>query len=279
MTNNPNKIVFNTGSNTHTGVSHPDATSQNHEWNPFDDSKQTAPTQLDKLDTKDSTKMYNKIAKDISIRNKDPEEVAENQKLIIQLVRYGNHDRFKAYLQSLNFNLNASALKKLSNAELEETQTRVKLALQNKTQSSLMTGGVLLGTRATEAIVTAKSGGRIDLTGWSQSLRTNEEFLDVIAELELSYGSITSMTPEKRLIFILGTSAMQVSQTNNGMKKLQEGLKARSTPVESETAVAEECNDSVEEETNTTTELCPSDPEPVAVQPTPQSTDNVLSFE
>lgn len=162
-----------------------------------------------------------------SHKRKSKEEVEKCQSLVMKLARYGSSERFGEYLKGNGFKLTAGSLNTQTSDELEELFDRVKICVANKSESSMFVDGVLFGTRAVEAMTQRPVlKDKFDLLGWSASLQTNEAFMDSLEELRISSSIVTGLSPEKRLMFALASSAVSVSQTNAriklGMKELEE---------------------------------------------------------
>ena len=182
-------------------------------------------TLLSKINAKNQKKMEAEVVKSIVHQPKDPVETKKHQELILHLVRYGNSKRFAEYLKSLGFQLTSSNLKKMTNDELNEILTRVQTSLDNKSVSNFWSELALGGIQTTEMIVSStKLGEKIKIQGLTDSLRDNDEFLDLVELLELSYANFTHVRPEIRLLYTLMSSGMKVHTVNSFMEKRKKML-------------------------------------------------------
>ena len=198
----------------------------------------SSPTDIDdnllsKINTKNQKKMEAEVVKSIIHEPKDPAQTKKHQELILHLVRYGNSKRFAEYLKSLGFQLTSSNLKKMSNDELSEMITRVQTSLDNKSVSNFWSELALGGIQTTELIVgSTKLGEKVKIQGLTDALRDNDEFLDLIELLELSYANFTHVRPEIRLLYTLMSSGMKVHAVNSFMEKRKKMSEPVLEPVE-----------------------------------------------
>ena len=82
------------------------------------------------------------------------------------------------------------------------------------------------GIQTTELIVSnTKIGEKIKIKGLTDALRDNDEFLDLVELLELSYANFTHVRPEIRLLYTLMSSGMKVHAVNSFMEKRKQMLK------------------------------------------------------
>ena len=87
--------------------------------------------------------------------------------------------------------------------------------------SELALGGI----QTTEMIVSSTElGEKIKIQGLTDSLKDNDEFLDLIELLELSYANFTHVRPEIRLLYTLMSSGMKVHTVNSFMEKRKKML-------------------------------------------------------
>ena len=198
---------------------------------------------LSKINAKNQKKMETEIVKSIVREPKDPAETKKHQELVLHLVRYGNSKRFCEYLKSLGFQLTSSNLKKMTNDELNEILTRVQTSLDNKSVSNFWSELAFGGIQTTEMIVSStKLGEKIKIQGLTDSLRDNDEFLDLIELLELSYANFTHVRPEIRLLYTLMSSGMKVHAVNSFMEKMKKMLEKEEVDVRVETDVDDKVN-------------------------------------
>jgi len=196
---------------------------------------------LSKINTKNQKKMESEVVKSIVHTPKDPTETKKHQELLLHLVRYGSSKRFSEYLKSLGFQLTTSNLKKMSNDELSEMITRVQTSLDNKSVSNFWSELALGGIQTTEMIVgSTRLGEKIKIQGLTDALRDNDEFLDLVELLELSYANFTHVRPEIRLLYTLMSSGMKVHAVNSFMEKRKKMLETKEEPKEEPKQVEKE---------------------------------------
>ena len=232
---------------------------------------------LDSVADKASEK-HNKLCEKELVKNiarsdtrQDPEDTKKHQELIIHLSRYYNSKRFAEYLKTMGFNLNATNLKKQSTSELEELLQRVQTSVEHKTQGNLWGDMALGGIQTLETISTSvpKINDRVKLRGLTDALRQDDQFLDLIEQLELSHSNFTHVRPEIRLLYSITSSAMRVHAINSFMEKRGEMIRnssqtkdSRADPeekVEEEAEVLEEKEEEADSEVQselTTKPLC-----------------------
>jgi hypothetical protein len=193
--------------------------------------------------------MENEVVKSIVHTPKDATETKKHQELLLHLVRYGSSKRFSEYLKSLGFQLTTSNLKKMSNDELSEMITRVQTSLDNKSVSNFWSELALGGIQTTEMIVgSTRLGEKIKIQGLTDSLRDNDEFLDLVELLELSYANFTHVRPEIRLLYTLMSSGMKVHAVNSFMEKRKKMLEPKEEQVEKEEPKEEQVEKEEKEE-------------------------------
>ena len=153
------------------------------------------------------------------------EEIEKKQKLIITISRYRESPRFKSYLDGLGFSLSASTLKQKDIVELEDLLKELQVAVMNKNSSQLLNEVYYLGTGIAEGITqNPKIKPKCDLTGFSKIVKEDEQIQDTLEVLNLSYGDIASLSPEKKIILLTFSSALKCASVNkmlNDMKSKQ----------------------------------------------------------
>lgn len=201
-----------------------------------------------RVDAKNQKKMENEVIKSIVKEPKNSEETKKHQELVLHLVRYGSSKRFAEYLKSLGFSLTSSNLKKMSSSELEEMLVRVQTSLDNKSVSNFWSELALGGIQTTEMIVSStKLGEKIKIQGLTDCLRGNDDFLDLLEILELSYANFTHIRPEIRLIYSIVSSGLKVHSVNSFMDKRKKMLEPKQDEVKQE-EVKEEVKEEIKQE-------------------------------
>ena len=186
---------------------------------------------LDSVAEKASEK-HNKLAerelvKSISKIEKDPEDTKKHQELIIHLSRYNTSKRFADYIKTMGFNLSPASLKKQTSDELEELLQRVQTSVEHKTQGNLW-GDMALGaiqTVETISVSVPRISQKVKLRGLTDALKQDDQFLDLIEQLELSHSNFTHVRPEIRLIYSVASSAMRVHAINSFLEKRGEVIR------------------------------------------------------
>ena len=156
------------------------------------------------------------------------EDTMKHQKLLLQLTRWGAHERFSSYLKDHGFELTASKLRDKRITELEELLERVKVTIASKHQSKFISTIALGGVGIVENVTTRipRIREKFDITGTSLALAQNEQFMDLLAQLEMEYSSVSTLSPEKMLLLTVGQTMMMANQTNQASKMLKAQLAA-----------------------------------------------------
>ena len=105
-----------------------------------------------------------------AMNKKDPEETAEHQRLLLQLVRWGESDVFGQYLYSCGFRLTPQALRHDEVEDLKDLLIRVRTTatgMQSKGQLEKM---IFTGCRVLEELTQKSERVRkhINLRGWTR---------------------------------------------------------------------------------------------------------------
>lgn len=145
----------------------------------------------------------------------DVEDVKTSQELIMRITNYLNSPRFRDYLVSLDLKATPAELRKMSTEQLVEFLERVKVAVNAKNPSGFIQHMTLMGLGfAEQASQHPHIKPRFDLEGLNAHLQQDQEFLDTLAQVDIEYGSVLGLSPEKRILLILGKQCMFVSQVN-----------------------------------------------------------------
>jgi hypothetical protein len=152
------------------------------------------------------------------------EEIAVKQKLILKIGRYEKSKHYGEQLRSLGFTF-GKALQSRSQEELEDQLVQMKASLNSDPNSNLIGTGIFMVTGFAEQMSqNPKIKEKCDLQGWSSNLKANVEFEKIVDLLSLEYESLSSLSPEVRLLLILATSGITVAATNahiSTIRKLQ----------------------------------------------------------
>lgn len=176
-----------------------------------------------------------------AVKARSPEEVAEHQSLVLKLCRYGASNRFGEYLKSNGFDLKPSRLKELSVPELQELQQRVQITTGAKNSSSYIADSVLGGLQLGETLAMAtKLKERWNISGMTDRLRVDENFLDALEELQLENQDWTAISPEKRLLLITMQQAQICAMMNRKMDTVKDRLRARAEETKTAEATTKE---------------------------------------
>jgi hypothetical protein len=147
-------------------------------------------------------------------KRQSAEEIAQKQKLILKIGRYEKSKHYGEQLKSLGFCFGKS-LQSKSMEELEEQLVQMKVSLNNDPNSNMIATGLFLATGFAEQVTqNPKIKDKCDLQGWTANLRSNPEFEKIVDLLSLEYESLSTLSPETRLLLILATSGISVCATN-----------------------------------------------------------------
>jgi hypothetical protein len=158
------------------------------------------------------------------------EDIERKGKLIINISRYRESTRFKSYLDGLGFNLSSSSLKQKSISELEDLQKELQVAVMNKNSSSIISEVYYMGAGVMEGVSQHKNiKPKFDLTGFNKMIREDENLQDVLEVLNLNYGDITSLSPEKKVVLLTFSSAIKCASVNKMLNALKTQSQSPST--------------------------------------------------
>ncbi len=183
-----------------------------------------------KEQTKDQEKQFKqaKQMKKEELKNPGPELEAKRQKLIRNLIVYGQHERFGERLKKGGFTLTAMSLKDKSLEELEAMFKEIQICIRSHGRNgfftSLATAGIVLiedVCTKTQAIKT-----RFDISGLALSLSTNETFKDNIYLLELEYNMFADVRPELQLLITIAMAAVGVAGINAAKAAVDKNLQS-----------------------------------------------------
>ena len=141
------------------------------------------------------------------------ESIRDHQELLVTLNRY-HTSRFQGYLSKMGFQLGPGHLRKLDLDELEEMLARIRASLNSKSSSNLFTQGVYGSLQAVELLSMKYYGDKIRLRGWTESLKGDDSFNELLEIIQLEYSNLTSAPPHIRLIYSLVVSGIRTHQIN-----------------------------------------------------------------
>lgn len=141
------------------------------------------------------------------------EDLKKQSELITSIGNALSHYRFKAHLAQVGFVYDLKALHKMSVDELQEMLDQIHHSINCKNNSGMFEKIALKVAGTAETLfafpsLQQKTGIKLD--GYTDLLSHNEAFLDTIAQLELTYGNMASMSPEIRILFIMAYGAIQI---------------------------------------------------------------------
>lgn len=198
--------------------------------------------QKEPMTAKESKVIEKQVLKEMhqTAKRLSPEEIAEKQKLILKIGRYEKSKHYGEQLKSLGFSFGKS-LQSKSIDELKDQLVEMKVSLSSDPNSNMIYTGLTLATGFAEQLTqNPKIKEKVDLMGWTQNLKSNPEFEKVVELLSLEYESLSSLSPEARLMLIMCTSGITVAATNSHISQIrkmqQEAQKAKEqeTPKEQE---------------------------------------------
>ena len=186
----------------------------------------------DKKTQKEQSKVQEKQVKQAKqmkkeeLENPGPEIEVKRQKLIRNLIVYGQHERFGERLKKGGFTLTAMALKDKSLEELEALFKEVQICIRSHGRNgfftALATSGIVLIEKVCTKSQTIKT--HFDITGLALALSTNETFKDNIYLLELEYNMFSDVRPELQLLLTVAMAAVGVAGVNYANSVLQQNL-------------------------------------------------------
>jgi hypothetical protein len=169
--------------------------------------------------------------KDTSNKPLSDADIQRHTELTISISRWLTHPSFEEYLKKLGFLINQNQLHQMSIDELDEHLKRIKTAVNNKSTISIVKGGAHLCIKTMEGLSQLpRVKPHFDLNGWYESLQHNEEFDDILSQLELEYGMVTMLSPEKRLALLLLKTSVTVAGTNKVKARLAMMHQTNSVP-------------------------------------------------
>jgi len=172
------------------------------------------------------------------------EHVKTHQELLVALNRY-HTSRFSNYLQKMGFQLGNSSLKRLNIDELEETLARIRASLNSKSSTNLFSSTVYGGLQTVELLSMKFYSEKIKLRGWTEALKGDDHFNELLELIQLEYSNLTSAPPAYRLLFSLITAGIKTHQINTFLE--MRGKLVRESKEEKEEKSDEKINIAVEE--------------------------------
>lgn len=169
------------------------------------------------------------------------ESIREHQELLVTLNRY-HTSRFQGYLQKMGFQLGPGHLRKLDLDELEEMLARIRASLNSKSSSNLFTQGVYGSLQAVELLSMRYYGDKIRLRGWTESLKGDDNFNELLEIIQLEYSNLTSAPPHIRLIYSLVVAGIRTHQVNTYLSKRGKLVRESQEEKESEEKSEEKIN-------------------------------------
>jgi hypothetical protein len=204
----------------------------------FNDLNNDEPQSDDELSELEIIKPKRLSFKDLDIKVPDPvarmseDEIRRHTECTVTLSRYFASPAYEAYLKKAGFHVTQKQMMAMGVDEIEDMVKRVRHAASNKTTSGSMLKAVVhIGVAKIEGYTQTNErvNKHIDLTGWYESLRADSSFDDCLAQLEIEYGMVTMMSPERRLLWILVSSAGHVA-TMNKMTKVKQPQRPADVP-------------------------------------------------
>ena len=97
-------------------------------------------------------------------------------------------------------------------------------------------------------VSSTKLGEKIKIQGLTECLRGNDDFLDLLEMLELSYANFTHIRPEIRLVYTILSSSLKVHSVNSFMDKRKKMLEPKQEEVKPEEKQSEQKDEVKHEE-------------------------------
>ena len=157
-----------------------------------------------------------------NVAYEDAEDTATHQGLCCQLCRFHTNDRFGPYLSTLGFKLTPTALRQLDIEQLTDLKQRVVTSCMNRGSSSFMSGAVFGLTQAAETICAkTKLGEHVYLQGLTESLRRDENFVDMVTLFDLTT-DVAKGSPSLLLLYAMLSNIGKVHSVNKFLKMRQQ---------------------------------------------------------
>lgn len=145
----------------------------------------------------------------------DAKEIEKHQSLVMQIDRYNSSQRFSDTIQKAGLRINDPMAYSIE--ELEQNLTRIRTVIGNRSSAAggIPTMSALFATSMIERSSFMKS--KYDVTGLTVELASNPEFSDLMEQLSIDNGFASLMSPEKRMLLLIGKTGFMVHKKNEYM--------------------------------------------------------------
>lgn len=137
-----------------------------------------------------------------------------HQNLLMVARRFLNNDRYKDYLKANGFKA-TDKLEKKSLKDLESYVNHIRYCAGNKRNNKLTNDSIAGVFKVFEAIITKNSKNKMNLTGFSSALFSNEDFLDDLEIFKIEYLSFMNVRYELRMVMTMVQTAFLVHAMNS----------------------------------------------------------------
>jgi len=140
----------------------------------------------------------------------------EKLKLLQKIARYTKSERFASHLKENGLSHTPAALQKKSLEDLERIIQEIEICISNKNAGKFWKENITHGMQFTESTVTNLLG--FNVNGTTQALMQDDEFCDVLEEIQLKNSDYVYINPYLRASYKVIGTAMYV----NAMHKATE---------------------------------------------------------
>lgn len=137
-----------------------------------------------------------------------PEDAQLRRSKILEVSNWINHPRLGRHLiEFRSEDLNSKTIQ-----ELDVLLAEIKYTVNSKNntfgmENAFKTGNIMIETMTNRFT-------NYDLTGYSQIMNNDDRVLDTVAEISLNYQNLSYVSPEKRLMYYMISSAIAVNSMN-----------------------------------------------------------------
>lgn len=147
-------------------------------------------------------------------------EEIKKENLCLQIMRYLQSQRFGQYLKNNGFRYTPDKLRKKKLEELEGILNKMRFSISCRNTSNFWKDATLTSVKIAEPFVSAYAD--FNIKGLSSVLQHNDEFLDLIEQIQLENQSLTYIDPRFKLIYTILQSALAVDASHKLIAKNKE---------------------------------------------------------
>lgn len=156
------------------------------------------------------------------------EERREHMKLMMKLVKLGNHRRFGKLMKDYSFDFSSEKLRAKTMKQLKSLEADASMVIGSAYPGGMISRAAIQITSTAEAVASSneKLKEKFDITGLTATLQQDEDFAIVLDHLEIEYASWSDISPELRLLFIVGGAMAKQNMVNQYAKGMNATFKA-----------------------------------------------------